>query len=208
MDKHRISPGAEVCVFWKKDGSAHDPAHDAHKTFISAQQIHGNGIWSIPKNHDGCGPHSIQADALFSLEKTPIGIYVADCLPLVLIGNHAHAIVHGSRKTLHGGLLQDTLDLFHMHNDIVVSAWLWPCIKWYEVGEEFDNYFPEQFLQPYGEKYLFDLPWYALSILHARWIPNEAILMDPWCTRNDTHTYRSYRRGDVNKRNFIGVKKA
>ncbi len=206
MYRHALPTWSEVWVYGKQDGSAHKLSHPAHRHFASAQQVHGNGIWSIPEDHTSTGPHHIQADAIFGLKKTPIGVYVADCLPLVLVGNYAHAVVHGSRKTLYGGLLQNTLDLFHMHNDSVVSAYLWPCIKRYEVGEEFSTYFPEQFLQPWGEKYLFDLPWYAVAILSAWWIHENTIVRDPWCTRRDTNTYRWYRRGDAWYRNFVGVK--
>jgi hypothetical protein len=47
------------------------------------------------------------------------------------------------------------------------------------VGEEFDHYFPESFLHPYGDKYLFDMPSYVISILTARGVSHDAIVVDP-----------------------------
>jgi copper oxidase (laccase) domain-containing protein len=70
-----------------------------------------------------------------------------------------------------------------------------PCIKQYEVGSEFVDYFPAPFLTPFGEKYLLDLVGYASSVCNYF----------PSCTLRD-ETYRSRRRGEQG-RNFVGVRK-
>lgn len=197
----------EVCVYGKEDGNALEKDHVAHTNFFSVTQTHSNGIFIVENDEFRPGKLPHEADALFTIHDKPLGVYVADCLPIILVGNNAHAIVHGSWRTLHDWLLQETLELFHNHNDIIVAAYIWPSIKHYEVGEEFENYFPDAFLEPYGEKYLLNLPWYVLSILDAWWISHEAIVIDPWCTWNDTQKYWGYRKGDKDERNFIGVRK-
>lgn len=162
MRKIILCNNREVVVYWKEDGNAYDTNHTAHTQFISARQIHGNNLLVVEKDHNHCWKHSVDADALFSVCQKPLGVYVADCLPVVLVWNHAHAIIHCSWRTLHSGLLQKTLECFHHHQDSVHAVYLWPCIKWYEVGEEFDQYFPEQYLQPHEEKYLLiyhDMQW-------------------------------------------------
>lgn len=197
----------EVCVYWKEDGNALEKNHLAHCSFFSVTQTHGAGIFVVEKDEFRPWKLPHEADALFTLHDKPLGVYVADCLPLVLVGKNAHAIVHCSRKTIHNWLLQSTLQLFHRHNEVILAVYLWPSIRHYEVGEEFENYFPDTFLEPYGEKYLFDLPWYVVSILHAWWIMQESIITDAWCTRHEPQKYWGYRRGDKEERNFVGVRR-
>ena len=207
MRKITLSNNREVVVFWKEDGNPYEQNHVAHTQFISASQIHGNNVLIVEHDHNHFWKHFIDADALFTAHEKPIGVYVADCLPVVLVWEKSHAIVHCSWRTLHGWLLQKTLECFHHYQDTVYAVYLWPCIKWYEVWEEFDQYFPEQFLQSHGDKYLFDLPWYTLSILDAWWIGPDSIIIDNGCTWNDTELYWSYRRGARDQGNFVGVRK-
>ncbi len=196
----------EVCIYGKEDGNAAEKNHLAHSHFFSVNQTHGTGVFVIPQDEFRPWKLAHEADALFTIYNKPLGVYVADCTPLVLVWKHAHAIVHVSWKTLRSWLVQSTLELFHRHNEVVVAVYLWPSIKHYEVGEEFEHFFPETFLHPHRDKYLFDLPWYVISILLARWISRDTIVVDEWCTRRDTEKFRGYRRGDKEARNFVGVR--
>ncbi len=207
MEVIKLGAHREVHVFGKNDGNGYDPEHEAHHTFISARQVHGNWILVVPEDHTETGKHHSEADALFTIHDRPIGVYVADCLPLVLVGEHCNAVVHCSWRTLHGWLLQDVLALFHKNHDHILHAYLWPCIKHYEVGEEFEQYFPDKFLIPNGDKYYFDIPWYTKSILDAWGLHHDAVIIDPWCTREHSDKYWSYRKGARDMGNFVGVKR-
>lgn len=195
----------EVCVYWKEDGNAAKQTHIAHSNFFSVTQTHGTGIFVVEQDAFRPWKFSHEADALFTIHNKPLGVYVADCLPVVLVGKKAQAIVHCSWRTLYSWILQNTLDLFHHHDDTLVAVYLWPSIKHYEVGEEFNEFFPESFLRPYKDRYLFDMPKYVISILAARGITHEKVVIDPWCTWTHTEEFRGYRRGDLLERNFVGI---
>ena len=114
-------------------------------------------------------------------------------------------MVHCSRRTLYTGLLHQVLDSFKQRGEPIHSIRMGPCIKQYEVGSEFVDYFPAPFLTPFGEKYLLDLVGYASSVCNYFGIFEEHIIIDPSCTLRD-ETYRSRRRGEQG-RNFMGVRK-
>lgn len=207
MYKIQLWSDREVCVYGKEDGNAVEKDHVVHNNFFSVTQTHGTGIFVVEKNEFRPWKLHHEADALFTIYDKPLGVYVADCLPVVLVGNNAQAIVHCSRKTIHNWLLQSTLQLFHRHNEVITAVYLWPSIRHYEVGEEFDHYFPESFLHPYGDKYLFDMPSYVISILTARGVSHGAIVVDPWCTWTHTDKFRGWRKWDKTERNFVGVRR-
>ena len=129
MRKFHLGSQREVVVTWKKDGNASHQDHLVHKQFISATQVHGTGIYVVPHEHHEMWKHHSEVDALYTVYDKAIGVYVADCLPLVLVGNHSHAVVHCSRRTLHAELVQWVLEQFLQHHDTITYAYLGPCIK-------------------------------------------------------------------------------
>lgn len=207
MYSYCIDHKREIVVYTKEDGNMLSQDHNIHQEYISVNQTHGTWICIIPEDYTETGKCALDADALLSRHMHDIGVYVADCLPVVLWSKNTHAVVHCSRKTLHAWLLQETIDHIHHIGEDIIWAYLWPCIKHYEVGVEFEEYFPEQFLLPHGDKYLLDLVWYARSLLEAWGIGAEKVIMDPWCTRHEPEKYWWYRRGDLYERNFVGVRK-
>jgi copper oxidase (laccase) domain-containing protein len=54
----------------------------------------------IDESYHIMGKGKQEADALFSAHGKPLGVYVADCVPLVLVAERTHAIIHCSWKTL------------------------------------------------------------------------------------------------------------
>lgn len=88
-------------MYGKEDGDASEKTHTAHHNFFSVTQTHGTGIFIVEQDAFCPGILAHEADALFTRHNKPLGVYVADCLPVVLVGNKAQAIVHCSRRTLH-----------------------------------------------------------------------------------------------------------
>jgi copper oxidase (laccase) domain-containing protein len=207
MIVRKIWPNHEIVITTKNDWDAIEKTHPIYTSFVVATQVHWNTIFLV----DDSTPvwkNAIYADALFTQTNKPIGVLVADCLPVVLIWTHAYAIVHCSRRTLHAWLLQKTISAFYDASDKVQFAYLWPCNKQYEVGSEFIDYFPIQFLHsiiwtPW--KYLFDMVWYVMFVLEQYAICWSMITIEPWCTYTDSHIYRCYRKGDATQRNFVWV---
>lgn len=205
MDSIFLTPQREVVVLGKQDGDmvAHD--HDIHREFVSVQQTHGNEIFFVSEE---CCPwkQDVCADALWGYG-TAIGVYVADCLPLLLVTDQVGAAIHCSRRTLYTGLVHQVIDTVTKAWWSIQKAYLWPCITHYEVGNEFFWYFPAAYLSVSGEKYVFDLRGYVQSILEYHGIQNSQIIIDKWSTWTDRDTYRGYRRGDLLARNFVWVKR-
>jgi copper oxidase (laccase) domain-containing protein len=51
------------------------------------------------------------------------------------------------------------------------------------------------------------MPSYVISILTARGVSHDAIVVDPWCTWTHTDKFRGWRRWDKTERNFVGVRR-
>ena len=77
----------------------------------------------------------------------------------------------------------------------------------YEVGEEFYNYFPEEFLMQREGKLYFDLADYSRVVLQDLGIVASSITIHPDCSYQDNDKWWSRRRGDLVGRNFMGVLK-
>lgn len=204
-EKIRIQD-CEISLYAKADGDFKQHDHPARSTYAFVHQVHTpiihfmqeHIVWQV----------EVQADALVTLQDFPVWVYVADCIPIVLVSKRCYGIIHGSRRTLHRWIIQETMIWMEKHqpNTKELSVRMWPCIKTYEVWKEFINYFPATFLTPNWEKYLFDLTWYANSLFVSQGIWNDQIIIDPRCTLANVEL-RSHRKWETG-RNFVGVKRS
>lgn len=83
------------------------------------------------------------ADAAYSTSGRPLAIMVADCIPVVLVGQRQDgelvlAVAHAGRKGLLDGVLQRTVVAMHEAGAENICAWLGPsiCGSCYEVPEQ------------------------------------------------------------------------
>ena len=203
MSRQVVFDDQVIEVFSKDDGDAKDLTHPLFMTYTFATQTHSTDIvicdgcewpWQLPQT----------ADALIAPKELPIGVYVGDCIPLILLSKKLHAAVHLSWKTLYTWLLHKVVGMLTDLSQPPHLARIGPSIRTYEVWPEFATYFPAPFLTPHGKKYHLDMVGYTSSLLQYHHLPLENIIIDPVCTLVDT-SYRSYRRGE-HGRNFIGVR--
>lgn len=180
-----------------------------------AHQIHESQIMHAEES----SPVFLQgkADALCTTDcNVPIGVFTADCLPIVLFGKQASAAVHaGWRGTLQNiaGKATDHLIRTHGETPDSICAVLGPCIcrRCFEVGNEVT----EAFLNSdpslnscftgledcRGEKWTMDLRGVNTLQLIRAGLSMEAISHINDCTHCNPEAYFSYRR--EKKRNGV-----
>ena len=196
-----------IILTGKQDGSVRDPKHWVYEKFLSAEQIHENRILELIG--DEANLDDRQGDAILS-SGCGVGIYTADCVPIAILGKDHFTVVHGSRKTLYKGILQDSVKKMCRQNEEVVDmhVYIWPCISQavYEVGQEFYNYFPEDVLEQRDEKIYLDLRGYCIWTLKSLWVSEDAIQTHTDCSYLQNNHRFSHRRGDKG-RNFMWVRR-
>jgi len=128
--------------------------------FFYLNQVHGVQI-AYPEDYEveSCAPGAPQertveraravlenspvADAAISSEGVPLAIMVADCIPVVLVGERVAnwqpilAVAHAGRRGLLDGVLQQTVQRMRQLGAEKITAWLGPsiCGSCYEVPE-------------------------------------------------------------------------
>jgi len=105
-----------------------------------ATQVHGTAIHEVttasPIGNQGEG------DALVTrMVKKPIGVFTADCLPILLWGDDVQAAIHAGWKGTNRNIVGETVTLLKRKYDVVAGALhvaMGPCIGQccLEVGEE------------------------------------------------------------------------
>ncbi|WP_127716634.1 polyphenol oxidase family protein [Halobacteriovorax sp. HLS] len=162
---------------------------------ICVDQVHSNGIY-----HYSDESSKNNADAIISNNKNDIlAIRTADCLPIVLIGDHEFALVHAGWRGLQSEiLLQDRLKELKPQ-----YAFIGPHIRveQYEVGEDFKQNFPKSthFLDRQG-KIHFNMLAMAQEQLSSNY--HGIIIEDSALDTFTNEDFHSYRRGDLLQRNW------
>ena len=175
-------PRGQFCVYQSR------PDFD----LICLKQIHS----TIALDEKNC--HDREADAIIGDSSTPKAILTADCLPIVLLGEKEHAIVHAGWRGLANEILK---------NDLIKKikpnyAFIGPAISvlHYEVQADFKNNFShhQNFLDRDGKLY-FDLSKMACAQLLD--YPNIEIEHSEICTFSNEN-FHSYRRNKTTERNW------
>jgi copper oxidase (laccase) domain-containing protein len=73
-----------------------------------------------------------------TLDHAVLGIWVGDCAPVILIGNHSIVAAHAGWKGLRDGVLDSAVALMSEHGDQVIEGFVGPHIQQccYEFGEQ------------------------------------------------------------------------
>ncbi len=113
----------------------------AARTFVTAEQVHGNGVAVLAASHElPASPFAGVDGIVTNRADVCLGISVADCGAIFLVDLRQRAIglVHSGRKGTDANILSATVETMRQHfgtrpADLV--AQLGPCIRppWYEV---------------------------------------------------------------------------
>jgi YfiH family protein len=136
-----------------------------HTTLYTVRQVHGNQVCVVDEQAVHRGLQGVAADALITaLPEVPLGILVADCLPIVLYALEplTLAVVHAGRMGTYQRIVYRVLEVLHDRFTIApeqVYAVLGPAIGacCYTLDARavgpFQKRFPdwEQFFTPHGD---------------------------------------------------------
>ncbi|MBM7050753.1 laccase domain-containing protein [Rothia sp. ZJ932] len=141
--------------------------------------------------------------------RRPLGVLVADCIPLVFWGvtdqgKNVTAVAHAGRRGLLDGVIQATLERMQEQGVTQVRAWIGPsiCGRCYEVPEQLQQ--ESELLMPgissttsWGTPAL-DLPAAAIALLGSDPTVIEVNAETNVCTFED-HRVSSHRRADASR---------
>jgi hypothetical protein len=168
-----------------------------HITLYSVRQVHGNQVCVVDAQAIRRGLRGVTADALVTaLPNVPLGVLVADCLPVVLytLTPPVLALVHAGRVGTYHRVVQRALEVMRQHFAITaaqVHAVFGPAIGacCYTLDARavrpFQEGFPdwEAFFTPRGEDcWTMSLTAANAVQLHAAGVPVSHIQMAPFCT--------------------------
>jgi purine-nucleoside/S-methyl-5'-thioadenosine phosphorylase / adenosine deaminase len=150
-----------------------------------------------------CNP----CDALWTADpRVALGIKVADCLPVTLVGGDVIANIHSGWRGTVAGITQTTLDAAPI-DPARASAYLGPSIRvcCFEVGEEVATQFDEQFVDRSFAKPHVDIPAFTAGVLRKRGFAADRIFDSGLCTRCEGSIFHSFRRDRRTGRNLTIV---
>ena len=185
------------------------------KHLVHMNQIHGDKIISINRNHDF--KETPTCDALITQEKqTPLMVMVADCIPILLYDpiQKVIAVVHAGRAGVFTNILSKTIKKMKNEyecetKDIIVA--LGPSIHQccYEVGSEVKHEAEEIGLEyaikTDNDHYYLDLISIVQQELSELRIKKNNIETSEYCTTCNTDTFYSYRAEKNSCGRFAGV---
>lgn len=179
-----------------------------HTTLYTVRQVHGNQVCVVDEQATQHGLHGVEADALVTaLPEVPLGVLVADCLPLVLYTLEAPvlALVHAGRMGTYHRIVLRVLEVMHRRFAVApeqVHAVLGPAIGacCYTLDARavgpFQGRFPdwENFFTPHGEdRWTMSLTAANAAQLRAAGVPATHVQTAHICTAcHNQHLY-SYR---------------
>ncbi len=121
-----------------------------------------------------------EADGLFTEEKElAIGIFTADCYPILLVGNKSIAALHCGWKSLNSGIIEESIKLFNEIDDYPKYAYIGSgiCGNCYEIKSDMitllnQDYNPEKFILEKNNKFYLDLKKLLENVLIINNIKN------------------------------------
>lgn len=162
------------------------------------KQVHGDRVVDIRSHIPEQSPEADGVVSSYSNPITPV-IKTADCLPILLLGPHAFALLHAGWRGLANPIMAAPI----LQELDIREVYIGPCItgKNFEVTHEFKDNFPKSshFFEK-GHKLHFNLVEEALSQAHnlfpqaKMWASNECTWENP--------DYHSFRRDKTANRNW------
>lgn len=179
---------------------------------VRATQVHGNRAVAIREMPaEGEVQDAGQCDAL-ATDLAGVGLIVqtADCVPIVLAGEHAVGVVHsGWRGSAKNAAAAGVAALFALgEGPGRLRAWFGPSIGacCYEVGGEVAAQFAGELVRGRcGSGYFLDLRTANRCQLEAAGVPAENISVHPACTKCGGEKYASYRRDGARAGRMIAL---
>ena len=171
---------------------------------VYVNQVHKNDVVQVLKNQPFPDIKTNADGLITSLENTPIGVYTADCTPLLFASDKAVAAVHAGWKSTRLNIGSKAVESFGKNygvnpNDITV--WIGPCIGQccLEMGDEVYEQFvsvDESWSQFFKRMGKWHLNMRALNRyqLNKAGIPDNQIIDYDECTFCHGEKYFSYRR--------------
>ena len=160
------------------------------RSVVGMRQVHGARIEEI-----GPGPDRVMpdCDGLVTREAgVALVARTADCLPIVaLAGGRGAGVAHAGWRGLRAGIPRDLVKRMGTDLEVVIGPGIGPCC--YEVGAEFDPWFPDHLVRR-GESRFLDLAGAARAQLSEAGVPLERIHAAEWCTACSRELCHSFRR--------------
>ena len=172
----------------------------APERLYSVTQTHSTDVVTITSPEDFKA--RTKADAMVTNAKgIALGVLTADCAPVLFQDAEAGVVgaAHAGWRGAFGGVLEATVAAMQALGARDITAAVGPCISQrnYEVGPEFFETFADEnsdyarfFVNAPQEKYLFDLPSFALHRLRAMGIEAEWTGHCTYATPEDFYSYR------------------
>jgi YfiH family protein len=167
---------------------------------LNIRQVHGDQVLVVRPVDRAPGDGRPEADGLVTAEVgLPLMVRTADCLPVFMYDKKHQCIglVHAGWRGCHQHIVQRALRLMGEEwqtqpEDVLVG--LGPAIRscCYEVGREFEGYFPRELAEREGRRYL-DLSLVMRRQLAELGVRDEDVSDSGVCTCCDRN-YFSYRR--------------
>lgn len=172
---------------------------------VFMHQVHGDDVAVV----DAQSPGDV-ADVDALVTDTPglaVAVLVADCVPVVIVGRRAAAVVHAGRRGVQSGVVTKAIAAVRDIDGGPLRAQLGPsiCGRCYEVPaamqDEVASVVPETRTSTRAGTPGLDLPAGVRAQLHAGGVA--AVQVSETCTAEDP-AYFSYRRDGVTGR-FAGI---
>ncbi len=161
-------------------------------------QVHGVDIVDLRTHSALDKPQADGAIAGYQSKTLPV-IKTADCLPILLLGQSAYALLHAGWRgiatpILGNPLLQD-LDIKEIFLGPAISA------AGFEVSPDFKENFPNSpNFSEQGDQIHFNL-WQEAQLQAQKYFPEAQFHQSKQCTWSDSR-YHSYRRDKTSQRNW------
>ena len=180
------------------------------RTLLLVRQIHSPDVCYVSSREKPS--METEADGLLTTEPPfALGIKTADCLPVFLEDpvHHAIGLVHAGWRGLHAGILGNALRRMQARfgtRPQDLTAAIGPAIRscCYEVGPEFQGYFPEHFKpgkrSGEGPGGMLDLAGAAFAELQKAGISKEKSMDSGLCTACHNGLFYSYRKEKTEER--------
>lgn len=192
-----------IYISEKQDGTGR-----AMKDFTYTNQIQGDNIYILKHKEDTIPPGN---DGIITqITNTKIGVLIADCNGIAIMGKQRFGIIHAGRRWLQKGIIQKATKMLHeLWEDIFsLQIYIWPSIRQccYEVGEEFLTYFDAKYFTRKNERLYFDMIARIRDILSELEIPEANIDINTACT-SCSGKFFSYRKQNNNQRMVVWIEK-
>jgi YfiH family protein len=176
------------------------------RDLVCAKQVHASRIACVTESHRGCGALTCESavpdtDAFVTNSvNVPVAVLTADCLSVFIYapGIRVLGLVHAGWRSSKDEICAKTIHVMQEKfgaDPADMHAVLGPCLRacCYEVGEEFNGYFPAETRSRQGKYYL-DLAGVNKKQLIAGGIGEARIVDTGICTSCQNDEFFSFRR--------------